>query len=59
MKNVLREVILGFPFHFPPLAERHHVVAKIDELMAMCEQAEANLAETVQPVDAREVQAAG
>ena len=30
----------------PPLAEQHHVVAKVDELMALCDQMEAQLTTT-------------
>ena len=41
MKNVTRDVILGLPVPLPPLAEQHRIVAKVDELMAMCEQLEA------------------
>lgn len=41
MKNVSRDVILGLPFPLPPLAEQHRIVAKVDELMALCDRLEA------------------
>jgi type I restriction enzyme S subunit len=41
MKNVTRDVILGLPIPLPPLAEQHRIVAKVDELMALCDQLEA------------------
>ena len=44
MKNVSRKVILDLPFPLPPLAEQRRIVAKVDELMAVCDQLEASLA---------------
>lgn len=43
MKNVSREVILSLPIPLPPLAEQHRIVAKMDELMALCDRLEASL----------------
>ncbi len=37
MKNVSREVMSNLPIPLPPLAEQHRIVAKIDQLMALCD----------------------
>ena len=40
MKNVSREVMNNLPIALPPLAEQHRIVAKIDQLMARCDELE-------------------
>ena len=39
--NISKVKIVSFPFALPPLAEQHRIVAKVDELMALCDQLEA------------------
>ncbi len=43
MKNVSRPVIYALAIPFLPLAEQHRILAKVDELMALCERLEAQL----------------
>lgn len=45
MKNVSREQILNLPVPVAPLAEQHRIVAKVDELMALCDRLEAEQAD--------------
>jgi len=40
MKNISREVMNNLPIPIPPLAEQHRIVAKIDQLMALCDNIE-------------------
>jgi type I restriction enzyme, S subunit len=45
MKNVSRAVILGLAMPLPPLTEQHRIVAKVEELLALCHRLEAAQAE--------------
>ncbi|MDO9068448.1 MAG: restriction endonuclease subunit S, partial [Deltaproteobacteria bacterium] len=44
MPKINQAVLLNAPIPLPPLAEQHRIVAKVDELMALCDQLEAQLA---------------
>lgn len=37
MKNISRQVILGVPIPLPPFVEQRRIVAKVDELMKLCD----------------------
>jgi type I restriction enzyme S subunit len=43
MKNVSREVIYALPIPVPPLAEQLRIVAKLAELMSLCDQLERSI----------------
>lgn len=45
MKNVSREQIKNLVVALPPLAEQHRIVAKVDELMALCDALKARIAD--------------
>jgi type I restriction enzyme, S subunit len=71
--RVNMSTVRAYPIPLPPLAEQHRIVAKVDELMALCDRLEASLtatavtrrrlldallAEALAPVDALEMEAA-
>ena len=42
--RVNMSIVRGYPIPLPPLAEQVRIVAKVDELMALCDELEASLA---------------
>ncbi|MCK1658533.1 restriction endonuclease subunit S [Bradyrhizobium sp. 151] len=44
-KEVSGKIVAAIPFPVPPLAEQRRIVAKVDELMALCDRLEATRAE--------------
>ena len=44
--GISREDVDQFIFPLPPLAEQHRIVAKVEELMALCDRLEAQLTTT-------------
>ena len=72
MPKINQTTLVSLPVPLPPLAEQHRIVAKVDELMALCDQLEASLtnatstrsrllnallAEALMPVETRELEA--
>ena len=45
-KNLVLRLINPFAIPVPPLAEQHRIVAKVDELMALCDEVEARITTT-------------
>ena len=46
--NISKVKIVNTPIPLPPLAEQHRIVAKVDELMALCDQLEQQLSQADQ-----------
>ena len=44
--NIGTDCVLNLPLPLPPLAEQHRIVAKVDELMALCDRLDAQLTTT-------------
>jgi type I restriction enzyme S subunit len=73
MPKINQTTLVSLPIPLPPLAEQHRIVAKVDELMALCDPLEASLAnadetrrrlleallaEALAPAEERELEAA-
>ena len=46
MQNLNQTILLNLSFGIPPLTEQHRIVAKVDELMVLCDRLEASLADS-------------
>jgi type I restriction enzyme, S subunit len=47
IEGLSKKVLEQFEFPVPPLAEQHRIVAKVDELMAFCDQLEQTLSDNI------------
>ncbi|SEO71552.1 restriction endonuclease subunit S [Pseudomonas sp. ok266] len=45
VQSLIYEKLFARPFGLPPLAEQHRIIAKVDELMALCDRLEAQQAD--------------
>ena len=52
MNNVTRNQIYSLSLPLPPLAEQKRIVAKLDTLMAFCDQLESNIREGKEQAEA-------
>jgi type I restriction enzyme S subunit len=43
MPKINHDILVNLPIPLPPIAEQHCIVAKVDQLMALCDQLESRL----------------
>ena len=46
--GIRQEELLGYCVPLPPLSEQHRIVAKVDELMALCDQLKTRIQQAAQ-----------